>query len=156
MMRAGGPRSHELIPARNPGQAAEFDAFFGQSLGFFFGGLAVDAALVAFAVMNLARLLGELVADVLAVLLDMLADFDECLAQFLRHVSLKRRHLLLLRRRHWRRHPSRSFDGLLLAALAQARRHRRALDFGVAANRAADQQFLLLALVGLAVLEPAF
>ena len=60
-----------LARESRPGQAAELDAFVGQRFGFLVAGLAVDAALVALAVMDLARLLGELVADMLAVLLDL-------------------------------------------------------------------------------------
>jgi hypothetical protein len=69
----------------------------------------------------------------------------------------KSRHLLLFRGRGRRRRGGRRCIGvLLLAALAKPRRHRGALDLGAAANGAADQGFLFLALVALAVLEPAF
>src|SRR5437868_604265 len=87
-----------LVPSWNPRQAAELDALFGQCLGLLVGGLAVDAALVAFAVMDLARLLGELRPDMLAVLLDLLAQLEQRLAHLLGHVLGVRRHLLSFRR----------------------------------------------------------
>src|SRR2546423_8101419 len=122
----------ESIPSRNPRQAAELDAFLGQRLGFLLAGLAVDAALVALAVVDLARLLGEFVADRLAVLLDLLAHLEQRLAQFLRHMPGKSRHLLLFWRRSRRRHGGgRCLDvrlavpvaALAEAALAEALRH---------------------------------
>src|SRR5688500_2648133 len=149
----------DLVPSGNPRQAAELDAFVGQRLGLFVAGLAVDAALVALAVMDLACFLGELVADMLAVLLDLGAHLDQRLAQLLGHVPRQRRHLLLLwrrRGRRCRRVGRRLLDLDLLGAFAQPRRHRRARDLGLAAYGAADQGFLLLPFVGLAVLEPAF
>src|SRR5260221_7229993 len=84
------------VSPRNPRQAAELDALFSQRLGFFLAGFAVDAALVALAVMDLARLFGELVADRLAILLDLGAHLEQGITQFLGHVPGKRRHLLLL------------------------------------------------------------
>src|SRR5262249_34005121 len=59
----GGRPAAKLVAAGNPGQAAELDAFLGQGLGFLVAGLAVDAALVALAVVDFARLLGEALAD---------------------------------------------------------------------------------------------
>src|SRR5262245_43134381 len=157
MSGPGGPRSGRLVSARNPGEAAELDAFLGQRLGFLVGGLAVDAALVALAVVDLARLLGELVADMLAVLLDVLAHLEQRLAQLLGHMSGESSHLLLFGGRDWRRRCSRGgLDTLHLAAFPQPRRHDRALDLQVAADRAADQGLLFLPFVGLAVLEPTF
>src|SRR5882757_8494279 len=150
--RRRGPR---LVPAWDPGQAAELDAFVGQRFGLLVAGLAVDAALVALAVMDLARLLGELAADMLAVLLDLLAHLEQGFAQLLRHVLGHGRHLLLLRRRSSRSRGNRRFDVRPLASFAEARRHGRAGDLGVAAHGAADQGLLFLAFVGLAVLEPA-
>src|SRR5262249_15843300 len=102
----------ELVAARNPRQAAELDAFLGQRLCFLFRGLAIDAALVTLAVVDLARFIGELVADMLAVLLDMLAHLEQRLAQFLGHLADARRPLLLLL--------------LLLLLLRRRRRHRHA------------------------------
>src|SRR5579859_7059122 len=58
------------IGERYPGQPADLDPFVGQLLGFFVGRLAVDAARVALAVMDLARFLGEAVADILVAFLD--------------------------------------------------------------------------------------
>src|SRR5215203_2825034 len=149
----------DSIASGNPRQAAELDAFLGQRLGFIIAGLAVYAALVALAVMDLAGFLGELVTDMLAVLLDLGADLDQRLAQLLGHVTRQRGHLLLVRRRRGRRCRRigrRLLDLDLPGALAQPRRHRCARDLGLAAHGAADQGFLLLPFVGLAVLEPAF
>src|SRR6266851_4938096 len=157
--RPFGPWSgrRSLVPARDPGQAAELDALIGQRVGLLVAGLAIDAALVALAVVDLARLIGELVADMLAVLLDLLAHLEQGFAQLLRHVPGHGCHLLLLRRGSWRRSGSgRHFDVRLLAAFAEARRHQGTRDLGVAAHGAADQGLLFLAFVGLAVLEPAF
>src|SRR5258708_36505087 len=93
--RRRGPR---LVPAWDPGQAAELDAFIGQRFGLLVAGLAIDAALVALAVVDLARLLGKLVADMLAVLLDLLAHLDQGFPQLLRHLLGHARHLRLRRR----------------------------------------------------------
>src|SRR5258708_22532752 len=150
-----------LVSARAPGQAAELDAFFGQRLGLLVGGLAIDAALVALAVVDLARFLGELRPDMLAVLLDLLAQLQERLAHLLGHMLGQRRHLLLLRGRcrSGRRCGLRlRFDhGLahLVTSPADARRHAGARHLAVAAHGAADQGLLFLSFVGLAVLEPA-
>src|SRR6266851_10435581 len=145
--RPFGPWSgrRSLVPARDPGQAAELDALIGQRVGLLVAGLAIDAALVALAVVDLARLLGELVADMLAVLLDLLAHLEQRLAQLLRHVLGHGRHLLLLRRRRRRGCRGRRFDVRPLASFAKARRHRRAGNLGVAAHGAADQGLLFLA-----------
>src|SRR5258708_22538783 len=92
----------------------------------------------------------------------MLARFEQRFAQFTRHPAGKSSHLLLLRRWHRCGHGSRRHIELLvrvaliLAALAESRRHERAFYLCVAADGAADQGFLFLAFVGLAVLEPTF
>ena len=105
------PDGRDQLPRGNPGQAAELDAFVGQRLGLLLAGLAVDAALVALAVVDLARFLGELVADMLAVLLDLGAHLEQRLAQLLGHVPGQRRHLLLLPARRGRSAPAPSAAG---------------------------------------------
>src|SRR5688500_6828476 len=132
------PRSRwGSVTARDPRQAAELDAFLGQRLGFLVGGLAVDAALVAFAVMAVARLLGELRTDMLAGLLDLLAELEQRLAHFLGHVLGEGCHLLLRlwlfrRGRSGRRRRCRLRRGLdILAAAADARRHDGARHLAV-------------------------
>ena len=144
----------------NPRQAAELDAFVGQRLGLFVAGLAVDAALVALAVMDLARFLGELVADMLAVLLDLGAHLDQRLAQLLGHVPRQRRHLLLLPAVGAGGAAGASAAGFststFLPPLPSRGAIERARDLGLAAHGAADQGLLFLPFVGLAVLEPAF
>src|SRR5258706_15893025 len=151
-----------LVAAGNPRQAAERDALFGQRLGFFVRGFAIDAALAALAVVNLARLLGEFWPDMLAVLLDLLAQLEQRLTHLLGYVLGERRHLPLFRRRRRSGRRSNRRLGLdralarLFASSADPWRHGRAHDLAVAAHSAADQGFLFLAFVGLAVLEPAF
>ena len=145
-----------LVSPRDPGQAAELDALFGQRLGFLVRGLAVDAALVALAIMDLARLVGEFVANVLAVLLDLGAHLQQRLAQFLGHLAGKGCHLRRLGHGDRRRRGHGGHVGGRLVALGpQPWGHQGARHLGVAADGATHQGLLFLTLVGLAVLEPA-
>src|SRR3546814_1895012 len=105
-----------------------FRSLFGQRLGLVLAGLAVDVALVGFAIMDFARLFGELVANVIGVLLDMVAQ----LAQRLHHDSFLLHLVGCLRR----------------FRAADTGRHRRLGDFPRIAHRARDLAAGRLAVVG--------
>src|SRR4029077_15969220 len=100
----------------------------------FVGGcLAVDAARVALAIMDAARLFGELRADIIAVGFDLLAQFDE------RRPELRRRD----RRAR-------------LARAADARRHQRFLDLRLTAFRARNLARLQVSFISFAIPKTAF
>ena len=64
----------------------DFDPFLDQRLGIVGCRLAIDAALLRFLIVDLARLLGEFVADIFGVLFHRLAQF----AHHLEHLLLAR------------------------------------------------------------------
>src|SRR5260221_525429 len=115
-----------------PGNAAEFDPFLGQRLRFLRRGLAIDPARIDFAVMDAPRLLGKALANIIAILLDLLT-----------HRHQHRAHLHGGDRRP-----------IALARAADIRRHRRLFDLGVAAMRTGNPVSLLLRLKRVAVAEP--
>ena len=57
------------VGARDPGQARDVDPVFGEGFGLGGRGFAIDAAGIGFAVVDPARLFGEIAADVVAILL---------------------------------------------------------------------------------------
>src|SRR3954453_4731118 len=59
-----------MVALRNPGHAADLDAFIGERLALALRRLAIDAVALGLAVMHLARLFGEFLADIVAILLD--------------------------------------------------------------------------------------
>src|SRR6266851_3769828 len=61
----------------NPGDAAERDALIRQFARFFGARLAIDAVRIGFAVMNAARFLGEALADIIAIRLDLTAQLNQ-------------------------------------------------------------------------------
>src|SRR5260370_25637545 len=73
------------VVAGKPGDARKLDAFLGEVTGLVLRGLAIDAAGVALAVVDLARFLGKLVADIVAIGLDLGAQLTELLADLDRH-----------------------------------------------------------------------
>ena len=121
------------VGRRDPGNLAELDALLGEFARLVGAGLAVNAARVGLAIVNLARLFGELRTDIVAIFLDLLTQRDQRLPH--------------LHRRH-RRPRSRAFPML--------GRHQRLLDLRVAAFRAGDLARLLLRLTGRAIAEPRF
>src|SRR5262245_34143103 len=129
----GRPYISTIVP-RQPGDAGELDALFGEFLGFVVGRLAVDIAVGDLAMMDAAGLFGELGADIVAVGFDVGAQFLQ----------------LPLHLGQLRRLPVR-----YLATLADARRHGRFLDLVAAAGRTGDRPGLGLAVIGGVVAEPS-
>src|SRR3954451_19226046 len=111
---------------------AELDPLLGQLMRFLGSGFAIDGARIDLSVMDLARLLGEALADIVAIALDLAAEFDQC-------------------RTHLRRRERRD----ILVRPADIRRHQRLLDPVIAATRAGDLADLLLGLKGVAAAKPA-
>src|SRR5688572_10898831 len=104
--------------------------------------------------MDLARFVGELVADIVAVGFDLLADFEQGLAQL---GGYDRGFGDRCDRGHARRRGR--FDRGDLAAVAlltDTGGHQRLADLHAAAGRAFDRFALQLAVAGGAVLEPGF
>src|SRR3954462_10979667 len=117
---------------RNPGDLAEFDALLGQFARFLGGRLAIDAARIDLAVMDFARLLGEALADIVAIRFDLTAQFEQGRA----HLSRRQRRDVLVR-------------------TPDIRRHQRLFDPVIAAGRTGDLARLLLRIEGIAAAEPA-
>src|ERR1043166_4035721 len=99
----------------DPRYAAEFDAFIGERPRFFGARLAIDRVRVGLAVVDAARFLGKAFADIVAIRLDLAAQFHQCGAH--------------LRRRDRRR---------LVAGAADVGSHDSLLDLRIAAMRAGD------------------
>src|SRR5882724_481168 len=118
----------------HPGDAGEFDALVAEFFGFVVGRLAVDIAMGDLAMVDATGLVGELGTDIVAAGFDLGPQF----LQLPLRLGQLRRHLLA---RH-------------VAALADARRHRRLLDLAAAAGRAGDRPGLGLAVVGGVAREP--
>src|SRR5690606_32618132 len=87
--------------------------------------LAIDAARLGLVVVDLARLLGEALADIVGILGDVPAQFAHRLAQ----------RLLARGGRRGQPHPVAAALALLLRRTAERRRHQRLLDPGRAAHR---------------------
>mgnify|MGYP000538847434 CR=1 FL=1 len=137
--------------ARHPGDGGDLDALVGQRFGLFGRGLAVDRALFDVATMDLADLVGESGADIVAAFL----DFG---AQPLEHAAKLRRHARVGRRLHGGGgggFVGHRFGRLLTGAAGQARRHHGAFHPAVAADRALDEATFGLTVERAAVLEPA-
>src|SRR5262249_36000113 len=77
----GGETCASIKLVRQDRQRSKRDAFLVQFLGLFGRRFAVDRAVLDFAVMDLARLLGKARPDIVRVLDDMLAQLFELLAQ---------------------------------------------------------------------------
>ena len=129
------------IVARQPGHLVDFDTLFRQLRRLFLAGIAVDIALLHFAMVNLARFLGEVLANIIEILFDHIAHLTQCL--------YCRTHLLrgwCFRRQRdcggWRAGANRcaAIGATPATALAGAgrniRRHRRFFDLLIAAHRA--------------------
>src|SRR3954469_16598332 len=149
----------ELISfIRQHGQGKERNAFLVQFPGVIGRGFAIDRAVLGFAVVHLACFLGKLLAHIVGIRRQMIAQLLELPAE-----------LVLLRRHHrdragvghgdLRRHARglvANRDRRALVPARQTRRHDRLLDPGRAAQRTRDQPPLGLLVVGGGVLEPAF
>src|SRR3984957_11023387 len=103
-----GIRRGRLVEfVRQNRQRMKGDAFVVQFLGLFRGSFAIDRAVLGLAIMNLARLFGKALADIIGVLDDVFAQFFELLAQ----LAFLRRHdgdVSFSRRRKRHRHGKRS------------------------------------------------
>src|SRR5216683_8211644 len=106
-------------------------------MGLVLRGLAIDAARVGFTVVDLARLFGKALADVIAIGLDLGPQLAEFLPDLDRHG----------------RHLGGGCRGLL-AALADARRHGSLGGFGIAAFGAGELAAGHLPVGGAAVTKP--
>src|SRR5215469_1920724 len=120
------------VGGRNPGNPSKFDPLVGELPRFCFAGLAVNAMRVDLAVMNPARFLRKLSADVIAVDLDLAPHFEH------RGTELR----------------GRDRRGCLPRS-AEPRRHDRLFDRGIAAFGASDLTRLLLRLEPVTVAKPA-
>src|SRR5450759_4228960 len=76
----GLARLNSVPLVRQNRQRMEFDAFLGQRLGFLWRSLAIDRAVLGFAVMHLARFLGKFRPDMVGILGEVLAQFLELAA----------------------------------------------------------------------------
>ena len=121
----------------------DFDSLFDEGVCLIGRGLAIDAALFRFLVVNLARFLGELVAHIFGILLD-------ALAQLAHH-----------RHEHRLARIDRACENRLLGlALAvglggEARRHQLLFDLSRTAKRTTHQAGLGLLVIGRGIAEPA-
>src|SRR6516162_1266393 len=120
------------VGRRNPGNPSKFDPLVGELPRFCLGGLAVNAMRVDLAVMNPARFLRKLSADVIAVDLDLAPHFEH------RGTELRGRD----RRGCLPRTP-------------EPRRQDRFFDRGIAAFGASDLTRLLLRVEPVTVAKPA-
>ena len=119
---------------RGDGDTDAADALIDQIARFLVGRLAVDAARFGFAIVDLPRLLGEAIADIVTVAFDVLTQRHQSLAHLLR--------------------------GIVAVGAAtlgcHRRRHDRLRDLAVAAGRADNLLLLHLPLESLVAAKPAF
>src|SRR5215471_9990887 len=120
------------VGGRNPGNPSKFDPLVGEFPRFCFAGLAVNATRVDLAVMNPARFLCKLSANVIAVDLDLAPHFEQGGTE--------------LRGRDRRG---------CFPRTAESRCHDRLFDRGIAAFGASDLTRLLLRLEPVTVAKPA-
>ena len=125
-----------LIPLfRQHGQRMKLDAFLVQFLGVLRRRLAVDRAMLGLAVVHLARFFRKLLADIVGVRREVIAQLFQLGAEFL---LLRRDHRDRRRRcgRRGRGVLDRRHDRRALVLAGKARRHDGFLDLGRAAQRA--------------------
>src|SRR3546814_2665072 len=133
LFRSPGPASG--IGSRRPGDAGEGDSLVLQILGLRVGRLAIDVATLRLAVVDAPGLLGEPLAHIVEVALDMAADLGQAIL-------------------HLRRDGAHPGIGIAAAGLADAGRHGRLDDRPVAAHGAEDLAGGRLGVVGRTILEP--
>src|SRR6478752_6100508 len=152
--READDQSVPLIRQRR--ERVEFDAFFGKFCCFLGSSHTVDRAVIDFPIVHLACFLGELRADIVGILGEMVAQLLELGPELL---FLWRNHCH--RRRCWCRRRlgrcRRRLDGraLLFCGGGQPRRHDRFFHLGRAALRTGHETALGLLVVGGRILKPA-
>ena len=136
--------------ASNPGDLRDIDALIGQRFGLFLRALAVNPTRFRLAMMDPPCFIGKFVAYIVAMRLHLGAQFLQRRAYRIRdHAACGR----LRRGRVSRLRPPARY---LAAALPRdARRHQRAGNFRIRADRADDQAVLGLAFKPRAVAKPA-
>jgi hypothetical protein len=122
------------VGTRNPRNTAKFNTFFGQFGGIVFGCLAVDIAMLRLAIVNFTGFFGKFSANIIAIGLNALAEFNE-------HAP----HLLRC-----------EFYRLPAARFGNAGRHDRFLDLLAPADGTGDRFLCCLFLICHAISKPGF